>query len=41
MTKFFYARKSTDEPDRQFLSIEAQITEYNISTEDLVLLDLN
>ncbi|MBI2415512.1 MAG: hypothetical protein HYV33_02495 [Candidatus Kerfeldbacteria bacterium] len=28
MSKFFlYARKSTDEPNRQILSIEAQITE--------------
>jgi len=28
MTKFFiYARKSTDEPDQQILSIEAQIAE--------------
>ena len=28
MIKYFlYARKSTDEPDRQILSIEAQITE--------------
>jgi len=28
MTKYFiYARRSTDEPDRQILSIEAQIDE--------------
>ncbi len=28
MTKFsLYARKSTDEPDRQILSVEAQIAE--------------
>lgn len=34
MTKFFiYTRKSTDEPDRQILSIEAQITELKESAE--------
>ena len=43
MTKFLlYARKSTDEPDRQVLSIEAQITELKefAKKENLEIVDI-
>ena len=37
MSKFFlYARKSTDEPDRQILSIEAQIDELKANSDNSI-----